>query len=225
MKIFIFITLLVLIATNAQAQSLTEQIANKKSAGAKKSPKDVKTEFARAIKELRASGIEKKAIQKGVKAPFFHIAGKPIWETLKDGPIVLKFFRGTWCPYCMLELKAYQKHYKDIQKKGYQLIFLTPDSAKEIQKTIKKNGFSFPMYTDVENAVAKKFGIAFKLDKKVNELYKKFGIDLQRSQDNNNSELPMPGTYVIQKDGKISFAFADADYTKRVDPIELLKKL
>lgn len=225
MKIILFITLLVLIATNAQAQTLTEQIANRKSAAAKKSPKNVKTEFARAIKELRESGIEKKSVQKGVKAPFFHIAGKPLWEILKDGPVVLKFFRGSWCPYCMLELKAYQKHYEEIKKKGYQLIFLTPDSAKEIQKTIKKNGYSFPMYTDVDNAIAKKFGIAFKLDSKVNELYKNFGIDLQRSHGNNNSELPMPGTYVIQKDGKISFAFADADYTKRVDPIELLKKL
>lgn len=225
MKFLLVLLLLVVFASNAQAQTLTQQIANRKEAAAKKSPTEVKKEFARAIKELRASGIEKKSIQKGVKAPFFHIAGKPLWEILKEGPIVLKFYRGSWCPYCQLELKAYHKHYKEFKKKGYRLIFLTPDRASEIQKTIKKNGYTFPMYTDVDNAIAKKFGIAFKLDSKVNELYKKFGIKLKRSQDNVNYELPMPGTYVIQKDGKISFAFADADYTNRIDPLELLKEL
>lgn len=230
LAIFIFVSSpkLILAADNKTSPSspltLTEQLEKRKQ-GSKKMDPNIKAEFARAIKELRKSGIEKTSKQEGTKAPSFHIGGKPFSETLKNGPVVLKFFRGSWCPYCMLELKAYQNNYSKFQEKGYQLIFLTPDSPKEVAKTLKKNKFTFPMYTDVENAIAKKFGIAFKLDEKVNELYKKFGINLVRAQDNTNNELPMPGTYVIQKDGSISYAHADADYTIRIDPLNLLKKL
>jgi len=228
MFIFVSSPKLSLAADNKTSPSspltLTQELAKRKQGSKKMDPK-IKAEFARAIKELRNSGIEETSKQIGAKAPEFHMGGKPFSETLKNGPVVLKFYRGSWCPYCNLELKAYHQNYSKFKEKGYQLIFLTPDSPREISKTLKKNNYTFPMYTDVENSIAKKFGIAFKLDEKVNELYKKFGINLVRAQDNTNNELPMPGTYIIQKDGTISFAHADADYTNRIDPLDLLKEL
>lgn len=224
-KSFLAALLFVSSPVELMAQTLTEQITARKEASKGKMDPSIAKEFKRAIQDLRKTGIEKKSVQKGVKAPNFHIGGKPFSEILKGGPVVLKFYRGSWCPYCNLELAAYHKHYGDFKKKGYDLIFLTPDRPSEVKKTLKKNGYTFQMYTDVENAIAKKFGIAFMLDENITKIYKKFGIDLRRAQDNTNNELPMPGTYVIQKDGTISFAHADADYTNRIDPLELLKKL
>ncbi len=223
-----FLILLVFVASPLEifaAETLTQQLAARKAAGAKKGNTEVKKEFKRATDELRKTGIEKNSLQAGVKVPDFHIGGKPFNEFLKKSPVVLKFYRGSWCPYCRLELAAYQKEYNEFKKKGYQLIFVSPDKEMEIKKLMGKNKFSFQMYSDVNNTIAKKFGIAFKLDKKVSVIYKKFGIDLKKAQDNSNDELPLPGTYVVQKDGMISYAWADADYTNRIDPLELLKKL
>jgi peroxiredoxin len=225
MKFFFLLLVLVFIASNVKAETLTEQLNARKKASKGKINPEVATEFRRATAELRLTGIEKSSLQKGVKAPEFHLGGKPFFHYLEKSPVVLKFYRGSWCPYCNLELAAYHKHYADFKQKGYELIFLTPDRPSEVKKTLKKNGYTFPMFTDIDNVIAKKFGIAFKLDEKVNEIYKKFGIDLMKAQDNTSYELPMPGTYVIQKDGTISFAHADADYTNRIDPLDLLKKL
>ena len=223
-----FLILLVFVAAPEQAftkETLTQQLAARKAAGAKKGNTEVKKEFARATKELRETGIEKNSLQAGVKVPEFHLDGKPFSAYLKKSPIVLKFYRGSWCPYCRLELAAYEKEYNEFKKKGYQLIFVTPDVEAEVRRTMGKGKFRFQMYSDVNNAIAKKFGIAFKVDKKVSKIYKKFGIDLVKAQENSDDELPLPGTYVIQKDGMISFAWSDADYTNRIDPLELLKKL
>lgn len=178
-----------------------------------------------ALAELKASGIEQKAIQKGVKAPSFLIAGKNISEYYKEKPVILKFYRGSWCPYCLKELKAYNKEIKTLRAKGYQVLFLTPDTDKEIKKLIKKNSLDLRIYSDKENKIAKKFGLAFKLSDELVKVYKGFGIDLNSAQDNENNELPMPGTYVINKEGKITYAFIDADYKKRIYPQELLKHL
>lgn len=104
-------------------------------------------------------------------------------------------------------------------------MFLTPDTKKEIKKFVMKNDIEFEIYQDVNNTIAKKFGLAFKLEADLLKVYKEFGIDLEKAQDNKLNELPLPGTYIIQKDGKINFAYIDADYKKRIYPKELLKEL
>jgi peroxiredoxin len=95
----------------------------------------------------------------------------------------------------------------------------------EIKKFKNKQNISFNIYQDKDNTVAKKLGIAFKLDPNVKKIYKKFKIDLEKNQENTKDELPMPGTYVINKKGEVTYSFVEPDYTKRLDPVELLKHL
>lgn len=178
-----------------------------------------------ANQKLRDNGLEKKAKSVGMTVPEFSLNGKSIKDLVINGPVILKFYRGHWCPYCMIELKSYEQIYGEIQKAGGQLIGLVPDTKKFISKTKKKHKLSFEIYQDQNHNIAKKFGLAFKLEKNVSELYKKFGINLKESQGNSNNELPMPGTYVINKQGKIVYAFYDADYTKRAEPREVLNAL
>lgn len=223
MKMILLSTMMILIGNVQASGNLENKIAQKKSESA--IPAEVRSEFERATKELKESGIEKSATTVGAVVPNFKIGKEMINDLYKKGPVVVTFYRGGWCPYCMLQLQEFEKVYSEIQNKGGTLIALTPDLSKEIKKTKKKFSISFPIYTDKDNHIAKQFGIAFKVDQKVEALYQKFGINLDASQGNKEKELPMPGTYVINKEGKIVYAFIDADYTKRAEPQELLKFL
>lgn len=187
-----------------------------------KAPKEVRAIMERSTNELKESGIEKSAIKEKMSVPEFALGNKSIREILKNGKVVLKFYRGSWCPYCMIELKEYQSMYDKFKKSGCQLIAISPDTKLEIKKMKKNFGFTFPIYADQNNAIAKKFGLAFKLSDDLQSVYKKFGIDLEKSHGNNNQELPLPGTYVIDSNGKVIYAFFDVDYTKRAEPIEVL---
>jgi peroxiredoxin len=177
-----------------------------------------------ATKKLKESGIEKKAVNLGMSVPNFKLDGKAISSFYGKGNIVLKFYRGGWCPYCMTELKDYQSLLSQFKNSGCEVIAITPDLKKEIKKTKKKHGVGFEIYRDADNAIAKKFGLAFQLDKRLLPIYKKYGVDLEVYQGNKSNELPMPGTYLVDKKGKIRYAFLDADYTKRAPAKEVLKE-
>lgn len=184
--------------------------------------------FEKATVNLKASGIEKKALKKGVKVPNFKVGRKKFSSIYKKQVTIVKFYRGHWCPYCMVELKEYESLYSEFTKANAQIIAFVPDKIKFIKKTKRDHQITFPIYRDVNQRVAKKFGMAFKLDSKIKEIYKKFNIDLKKSQGNSNDELAMPGTFVIDQDGIIQYAFYDADYTKRAEPskvLEIVKKL
>ncbi len=178
-----------------------------------------------AQKQLQKTGIEESALGKDTKVPEFKIGDRNISDYYKEGNVIISFYRGSWCPYCMMQLKEYEKYYSEIKKRGAKLLVLSPDTKKEISKTKKKHKLSFPIFSDKDNKIAKKFGLAFKLDEKLKALYIKFGINLKENQGNENYELPLPGTYIVNKKGEIIFAFAQADYTKRAEPKELLKYL
>jgi peroxiredoxin len=177
-----------------------------------------------ATKKLKATGIEKSAVNAGVKVPAFKLGGKDISEIYKDGPVVLKFYRGGWCPYCMKELKDYQSLSTEFENAGCRILGISPDLKKEIAKTKKKHDLSFDIYRDQDNRIAKKFGLAFKLDKRLLPIYKNYGIVLEDRQGNKNNELPLPGTYVVDRTGKITYAFLDVDYTKRAAAADVLKE-
>lgn len=219
-KLVIILSLFVI--SNVYSESLQEKLDLKKTQS--KASKDVREKIKRAIDDLKRSRIEEKSLQMGRVIPDFEIDGKPIKEYYKHNFLIIKFYRGHWCPYCMIELQEYEKFYPEFQKKGAKLIALVPDTYQQIGKTKKRFNLTFPIYRDKNNEIAKKFGLAFKLDQEILKIYKRFGINLSESQGNLNNELPMPGTYLVNKNGRIIYAFVDADYTKRLDPRVLLKK-
>jgi peroxiredoxin len=221
-------TLIVIFSFNvfsSQNMTLTEQLEQKALASSKRPPSETKKTMQKAHIELKKSGIVEKAIKKSAKAPEFSLNGKSFSSFYNDKPVVLKFYRGSWCPYCQIELKAYESYKKRIEAKGYQVLIITPDSKKEIKKFKVKQNITFSIFSDTNNDIAKKFGIAFKIGDELNKVYKGFGIDLEQQQGNSNNELPLPGTYVINKEGIITYAFIDVDYKKRLDPEVLLREL
>lgn len=185
---------------------------------------EVKAEFERATRELKASGIEKKALGKDIKVPIFNVGDKTIRQYFKQKPLIIKFYRGHWCPYCIRELKEYQANLDELEKYG-NIIALVPDLEKEIKKTRRDHGIKFPIFRDEEQRIASLFGLVFKVDEKVLKLYGNFGIDLEKSQGSSKGVLPMPGTYIVDSNGMITYAFVDADYTKRAPVSEVLAAL
>ena len=218
------LTTLVLISSfQLYGASLEEKLEERRNKSKAKRPENVKAIFSKQSQDLKQSQILQRALKKGVDVPSFNLNDKHISSFYRKGNVVIKFYRGGWCPYCMIELKEYQGYYDKFKERGCEVIALAPDLKIEIRKTKKKFDLEFPIYSDQDNKIAKKFGLAFSLNKEIIPIYNKFGIDLKKSQGNDRNELPLPGTYVIDKKGKIVYAYVNLDYTKRAEPSEVLK--
>jgi len=195
-----------------------------------KVPPEVLNTMLDATRRLVDSGMAENSLKVGEKVPDFNLPN-PTGESvslkklLDKGPVVLNFYRGGWCPYCNLELNAYKKRLPDISKLGASLIAISPQTPDNSLSTAEKNELKFQVLSDVGNKVADKFGLVFKLPTELHEIYNNFGITLPKFNGDESWELPMPGTYVIDKDGTVQYAFASADYTKRAEPDEVISKL
>ena len=139
--------------------------------------------------------------------------------------MVLTFYRGTWCPYCNLALRAYQRALPDIQALGAQLVAISPQIPDESLSMVEKNDLAFPVLSDQGNNVGRQYGLVFAFDAETRERYLGMGNDLVHYNGNDAWELPMPGTFVVGQDGIIKLAWAKADYTQRLEPAEILAAL
>lgn len=189
-------------------------------------PKEVLDAFEKSIQDLRTSDSGRGLIA-GVKAPDFTLVdstGQKITlsEELLKGPVVLIFYRGTWCPFCNLELKAYQRMNDDIKAIGGQLIAVSPQTPNYSASVQEKNELNFHVLSDLHNKTAEKYNLKFKLPEYVYPIYRSLDISLETFNGDNSWELPVPATYVIDKAGIIRFASAEADYKKRMEPSKVM---
>ncbi len=207
-------------------QQLEEQ---KQSTGKKASPETIQT-MLQATAELKASGIENRALAAGDRVPAFTLPnahGEPVRLTdlLARGPVVLNFYRGGWCPYCNLELAALQAELPNIQALGASLVAISPEQPDRATETRARHQLEFEVLSDRGNRVSRQFGLVFTLPESIRAIYASFGTDLPAYNGDDRFELPLPATYVIRADGTIGYAFVDADYTRRMDPVEIIQAL
>jgi peroxiredoxin len=146
-------------------------------------------------------------------------------KMLEDGPVVLTFYRGSWCPYCRGELSSIQARLEKISKAGGSVLAVSPEVPEETADLAEQKDLGFMFGTDQNNELAKRLALAFKLDAKTIKAYRNYGIDVPASNDTKKWELPVPVTYVIDTDRTIRYAFVEEDYTKRADYDEVLKVL
>jgi peroxiredoxin len=140
---------------------------------------------------------------------------------LKQGPVVLTFYRGDWCPYCNLQLRAYQAILPRIRELGANLVAISPQTPDNSLSTAEKKGLTFPVLSDGGNAVARRYGLVFSLS----ETLRTTGANLPSFNGDDSWDLPMPGTFVIAPDGTVRLAFVDADWTRRLEPAAILDAL
>lgn len=193
-------------------------------------PPEIHPVMERATAELIASGQAGRALKAGDRAPAFTLRdpdGKPVAsaDLLAQGPLVISFYRGVWCPYCNLELQALQETLPRFQALGASLVAISPQTAANSRKSQRQNKLDFPILSDVRNDVAAAFGLRFALPDYLVALYKTLKNDLPAFNDDPAWTLPMPARYVIGQDGLIAYAEVNPDYTLRPEPDSLLPVL
>lgn len=145
-------------------------------------------------------------------------------EILKKGKIILAFYRGSWCPYCNLELKFLQDNISKIKEKKSVLVAISPQSPDHSLTMVEKNNLEFEVLTDHNNDFAKKLGIVFQLQDFVLPYYQNLGIDLSLFNKNNDT-LPVPAVFVVDENGKVVYKFLDVNYMNRINVEELIQIL
>jgi len=191
-------------------------------------PPAVHEPMRRATVELIASGAAFNALKIGNEAPEFELEdaeGKRISsvESLKQGPLVVTFYRGFWCPYCNLELEAIQEAVGEIEQRGASIVAISPQTPANSRRAIREKELTFPILFDRGNEVAAAFGLRFRLPDYLITLYRDgFKNDLTVTNGEPSWTLPMPARFVIDQQGSIAYAEVSPDYTRRPDPSELL---
>ena len=148
-----------------------------------------------------------------------------LYERLERGPVILVFFRGGWCPYCNLTLRAWRYALPDLEFMGGQLLALTPENSTYVQHTVQKNKVDFPVLHDIHSEVARQFGVSVALSSYMASFYRSLGLNLSRRNADVIARLPLPATYVIDRQGVIQYAFVEEDYTQRAEIKDVLQVL
>lgn len=196
-------------------------------------PKEVLNTLMSELQKLIDSGIADASLSKGRTFPPFVLPNannetRSLSSMLARGPLVVSFYRGAWCPYCNFEIHALQNRLPEINAAGAQLIAISPQVPDKSIDQISRSQLTFEVLSDIDNKLAKDCGLVFTLPESLRPIYDAWQIDIPAHNGNNRFELPIPATYIIDTDGMIHYAFADMDYTKRLEPdiiIEQLKSL
>lgn len=205
---------------------LTEDLAALRTHYAVHMPADIAKAMERADTALAASNIVNRALKAGRLAPDFVLPdhkGKPVRlsRILQDGPVILTFYRGGWCPYCNLELRAYQALADKMNRAGVRLIAVSPQAPDATASTVADNALGFDVLSDVGSRVGRAYRVAFDLADELRPLYERLGHSLP---DKNGADwvLPIPATYVVAPSGEIVLAFVDTDYRSRLEPSDAI---
>ncbi|WP_179403200.1 peroxiredoxin-like family protein [Burkholderia guangdongensis] len=193
-------------------------------------PPEIHPIMERATAELIASGQAARAIKAGDRAPAFGLKDQDGNEVssdalLDDGPLIVSFYRGVWCPYCNLDLQALNEALPDLRRFGASVVAISPQTAVNSRKSVRTNGLGFPVLGDPRNDVAAAFGLRFALPDYLVDLYRKLKNELPAFNGDASWTLPMPARYVIGTDGIVVYSDVNPDYTHRPDPSEMLPVL
>lgn len=171
----------------------------------------------RETEALLQSGISKNSLQVGQKAPDFTLPNATGGEVslsslIKKGPVVLSFYRGEWCPFCNLELRAYQQALPKMEALGAAFVAVSPEKPEFAQLLADKQKLTFPVLTDHENLIGRKYGLVYQMNSEVKAIALNFGNDISERNGSDKWELPVPGTFVIDRNGVVRFAQVDPNF-------------
>jgi peroxiredoxin len=180
-----------------------------------------------SIAALKATGIQSSVLKIGQTAPDFILPNADGTQISSanlraKGPLVVKFYRGAWCSYCNVEVRALMGVLEEIRSLGGDMVAITPELPDEAAKMTEKHGLEFEVLSDLGNAVARQYGLVWTLPDRVRGFYGKIGLDLERSNGDDSWELPIPGNFVVAPDGTLLDVFADPDYRVRQEPADVV---
>jgi peroxiredoxin len=210
--------------------TLRQEIENFVKETAGRIPPQVLTQLQQSIDDVKKSGISERARGVGDLAPAFSLpnaAGKSVALTdlIANGPVIISFYRGIWCPYCNLELRAYQRILGEIRAAGGDFIAISPQTPDNSLVTSRKNELAFEVLSDRGSRVAAEFGIAYQTPEVVKRITGMFGADIAAINGSDYGQLPISATYVVDTQRRIALANIDPDFRVRLEPSEALAAL
>jgi peroxiredoxin len=200
--------------------------AQRRRAWEARDPKERKAR-AGAVDDVDEAGIPAAALTVGDSIPRFTLPDArgrqvTIAELLASGPVVISFYRGGWCPYCNLELRALQVRLLELRELGATLVAISPEPPDRSLSTVQRNELSFPVLSDLGNRVARQFRLVHRIAPEVVAYQLRNGNDVASFNGAEIAEVPLPATYVVDSDGRVEYAFVSADYTRRSEPDDVL---
>ncbi len=209
--------------------SLKQELEKHKAGFSQKAPEDKRLAYENGIAQVEDSDLLRQALNVGQQAIDFTLLNSGgnsvnLYRVLDQGLVVLTWYRGGWCPYCNLTLRALQASLLDFKRLGANLLALTPELPDKSLSTKEKRGLEFEVLTDLHNAVARRYGLVFEVPDNV-MLYYNQAFDLHEFNGDSSNELPLAATYIIDSVKVVRFAFLDTDYRKRAEPEEIVRQL
>lgn len=180
-----------------------------------------------AARALSDAGLLDNALRAGDMAPDFALPDQSgrvvsLRELLARGPVVLTFFRGGWCPFCTIALRALAQIRSELLRQGAEMVAISPQTTANAMETAERNGLAFPILADHGNAVARRYGLVWELGPEMQAIYQRLGHPLPRINGTSEWTLPVPAGFVVGRDGKVAYAHVDTRITRRLDPTAAL---
>ena len=211
--------------------SLKEKLAEYRAGWRKRVPADRQAIMERHIEQLRTGVIAQTMLKVGNRAPAIMLRNAKgeivdVDALRKKGPVVVTFYRGGWCPYCNLELKAFQEILPEIKAARASLVAISPEKPDDTLSTAEKSALAFEVLSDVGQKVGRAFGLVYQFTDELRSAYRGFGHDIPAHNGTPGEwALPVSATYVIDRNGTIIYAYTDVDYRDRADPRDILDVL
>lgn len=211
-------------------QALEDFQAERAKTGGPKLDAADRSVMERAADDL-AAAMPDPGLPVGAQAPDFRLPnafGEPVQlsDLLANGPVVLTFYRGAWCPYCNLELRTLRQALPQIEAQGAAVVAVTPQLPNKSREQIEDDGYSFEVLSDLDDRVMQAYDLFFEVPEELDTVYKnRLGLDLAEFNGPDRAVLPVPATFVIDGNGVIRAAFAEVDYRKRMEPTAIIAAL
>jgi peroxiredoxin len=209
---------------------LRDIYAERKELIAKYVPAETQAIHAQAVAEWKQRNLAANVLPVGAKAPSFELQdhnGKVISSTnlLAAGRLVLSFIRGRWCPFCVGQMEAVNLVLPQIEQAGAALATISPQTVKQSFFMHDQHKLRFPLLSDAGNKVARQFGLTYRVPVAQEAIYRRAFVNLPFTNGDDSWELPIPATFIVDRDGTILYASANEDYTERPEPVEILDSL
>jgi peroxiredoxin len=211
-------------------RSLREIFAERKELIAKYVPPETQAIHARTVAELRERRLAANILPVGAKAPAFDLQdhdGRIVSsaDLLAKGRLVLCFIRGRWCPFCVGQMEAMNLLIPQIGSAGATLAVISPQTVKQSFFMHDQYKLRFPLLSDAGNQVARQFGLTYRVPEFQQAVYRRAFVNLPFTNGDDRWELPIPATYILDRDGTVCYASANEDYTERPEPADILRVL
>jgi peroxiredoxin len=211
-------------------RSLREIYAERTELIAKYVPAEAQAVHAQAVAELKQRNLAANVLPVGAKAPEFELQdhdGKLILSSdlLAKGRVVLCFIRGRWCPFCVGQMEAMNLIFPQIEQAGATLAAISPQTVKQSYFMHDQHKLRFPLLSDAGNKIARQFRLTYRVPAAQEAIYRRAFLNLPFTNGDESWELPIPATYIINRDGTILSTSANEDYTDRPEPTDILNSL